>query len=64
MAQDHPCLIRSQAVAGLPESPFRHPLNPQSLIYLRSLSTAVGLQRLGLHIGRVPVVVTYEFLVQ
>ena len=54
MAQDRPCLIRSQAVAELPESPFRHPLNPQSLIYLRSLSAAAGLQRLGLHIGRVP----------
>ena len=55
MPQDHPCLIRSQAVAELPELPVpMHLTNPQLLIYLRSLSAAAGLQRLGLHIGRVP----------
>ncbi len=54
MNQDHPALIRAAAVDALSEFPFRHPLNPKSEIYLRSLSAHAGLQRIGLHIGRVP----------
>ncbi len=54
MPEDPPSLIRAAKVAELQEFPFRHPLNPQSEIYLRSLSMLVGLQRIGLHLGRVP----------
>lgn len=54
MSQDPVSLIRAASIAELPEIPFRHPLNPESEVYLRSLSAAAGLQRIGLHIGRVP----------
>jgi len=54
MAEQHPSLIRAAQIAALPEFPFRHPLNPQSEIHLRSLSALVGLERVGLSIGRVP----------
>jgi len=54
MAQEPPSLIRAARIAELAEIPFRHPLNPESEIHLRSLSVAAGLQRIGLHIGRVP----------
>ncbi|WP_231510451.1 hypothetical protein [Fischerella sp. PCC 9605] len=33
---------------------FHHPLNPNSEIYLRFLGRAVGLQRIGVTIARVP----------
>lgn len=45
-------LIRAADVAGLPGFTFRHPLNPKSEIQITSLSALAGLQRLGLHIGR------------
>ena len=48
------CLIRAAEVEALPGFTFRHPLNPNSEIELRSLSMLAGLQRFGLHIGRVP----------
>jgi uncharacterized cupin superfamily protein len=54
MSNDTHCLIRAAQAAELPEFPFRHPLNPQSEIYMRSLSALSGLQRIGLNIGRVP----------
>ena len=54
MSTNTPSLIRAAQIADLPEFPFRHPLNPQSEVHLRSLSALAGLQRLGLHIGRVP----------
>jgi uncharacterized cupin superfamily protein len=54
MNEETPCLIRAAQAAELPEFPFRHPLNPRSEVYLRSLSALAGLQRIGLHIGRVP----------
>ncbi len=52
MQQDHRCLIRDHEVADVPELTFRHPLNPKSEVSLRSLSALAGLQRIGLHIGR------------
>jgi len=54
MGNEPPSLIRATTVAELPEFPFRHPLNPQAEIHMRSLSALAGLQRIGLHIGRVP----------
>ena len=54
MSDEFNNLIRAAAIAQLPEFPLRHPLNPASEIHLRSLSALAGLQRLGLHIGRVP----------
>jgi uncharacterized cupin superfamily protein len=53
MAHDN-VLLRAARIAELVEFPFRHPLNPSSEIHLRSLSAVAGLQRMGLHIGRVP----------
>jgi uncharacterized cupin superfamily protein len=47
-------ILRAAEIAELPEFPFRHPLNPKSEIHMRSLSALAGLQRLGLHVGRVP----------
>jgi uncharacterized cupin superfamily protein len=54
MSTEQPSLIRAGTVAALTEIGFRHPLNPQSEIYMRSLSALAGLQRLGLHVARVP----------
>jgi uncharacterized cupin superfamily protein len=48
------CLFRAADLEALPSLTFRHPLNPNSEIDLRSLSLFAGLQRFGLHIGRVP----------
>lgn len=36
------------------EQPFSHPLNPASKMFAFSLSEAAGLERIGLHIVRVP----------
>jgi uncharacterized cupin superfamily protein len=47
-------LLRANAIAELMAFAFNHPLNPNSEIHLRSLSTMTGLQRLGISIGRVP----------
>jgi uncharacterized cupin superfamily protein len=33
---------------------FSHPLNPKSEVHMRSLGDAVGLERLGIHIIRIP----------
>lgn len=54
MADESKSLLRQAAIAELPELCFRHPLNERSEIHLRSLGDLAGLQRLGIHIGRVP----------
>jgi uncharacterized cupin superfamily protein len=54
MAEASSYLIRAAAIDQLPGMTFSHPLNPRSQIDLRTLSDAPGLQRLGIHIGRVP----------
>src|SRR5262249_14863088 len=54
MSEEKRCHIRAEEIATLSEFPFRHPLNPHSEVHLRSLSALVGLQRLGVHIGRIP----------
>ena len=52
-AQSGP-LIRAETIASLPEFRFEHPLNPRSEVHLRALGALVGLQRVGILIGRVP----------
>jgi uncharacterized cupin superfamily protein len=48
----HPCLLR---VADRPaEAAFAHPLNPDSDMHGVSLSEQVGLQRVGVHVVRIP----------
>jgi uncharacterized cupin superfamily protein len=54
MEPETPYLIRKKELAEVPEIPFHHPLNPNSEIHMRSLGDLAGLQRLGLHLGRVP----------
>jgi len=54
MAPETPYLIRAKDLVELPEVPFHHPLNPNSEIHMRALGDLAGLQRLGLHLGRVP----------
>lgn len=48
-----PHLVRS-AKDGLPSQSFSHPLNPKSEVHMQSLGDAVGLERIGIHILRVP----------
>lgn len=47
-------LFRAADRAKVPEQPFTHPLNPKSEVRIVSLSEAVGLQRTGLHVMRIP----------
>lgn len=49
-----PQLVRAADRSALPESAFSHPLNAKSEVHMRSLSDATGLQRLGVHVMRVP----------
>jgi uncharacterized cupin superfamily protein len=41
-------------IAGLPEVHIRHPLNPASDVYLRSLGRMIGFQRTAFTLARVP----------
>lgn len=47
-------LVRAKDRNAQAEHIFHHPLNPNSEVGIRSLSDLVGLQRLGMHILRVP----------
>jgi uncharacterized cupin superfamily protein len=49
-----PNLLSAAELARAPEVHIRHPLNPASDIYLRSLGRPVGLKRLSLSLARVP----------
>ena len=54
MEPETPYLVRAKALAELPEIAFQHPLNPKSEIHMRSLGDLAGLQRMGVHVARVP----------
>lgn len=54
MEESNPFLIRHRDLEQSAEVPFRHPFNPNSELYLHSLSDLVGLQRLILRLGRIP----------
>jgi uncharacterized cupin superfamily protein len=51
--QQHP-LLKKSAIDAIDAFEFHHPFNPNSEIYIRSLSSAVGFQRVGLSLARVP----------
>jgi len=46
--------LSAAEIAAAPEVHVRHPLNPQSDVYLRSLGRFAGLQRTSLTLARVP----------
>lgn len=48
------CYLSAAELAAAPEVHIRHPLNPKSDVYLRSLGRPAGLQRLSLSLARVP----------
>ena len=47
-------LIKAERIKKLPEKTFSHPLNQNSEISGVSLSEAVGLQRIGFHLAKIP----------
>ena len=47
-------LLTAAEIAEMPEVHIRHPFNPKSDIYLKSLAPAAGLTRVSLTLGRVP----------
>jgi uncharacterized cupin superfamily protein len=47
-------LLRAEEIRALPEMEGHHPLNPRSHIHLRTISGELGLQRLGVHLARIP----------
>ena len=54
MPDNQHILLKKSDIESIQEFEFHHPLNPNSEIYLRSLSTLAGLKRIGINIGRVP----------
>lgn len=52
--REQTCYLSAAHLAGAPEVHIRHPLNPNSDVYLRSLGRPVGLKRLSLSLARVP----------
>jgi uncharacterized cupin superfamily protein len=54
MSSGRSYVLRSVEQGELEETMFTHPLNPRSLVRMRSLGDAVGLSRLGVHVMRVP----------
>ena len=47
-------LLRAAEIADAEEIKVQHPLNPNSEVYIRSMSEVVGMQRVGVHLARVP----------
>ena len=47
-------LLTAAELAAAPQVHVRHPFNPRSEVYLRSLGRPVGLKRLSLSLARVP----------
>jgi len=47
-------VLDASAIEGMEELEFHHPLNPKSHAGYRSLSDALGLERIGFHLVRVP----------
>ena len=47
-------LLKAEAIKQIPEKKFSHPFNPNSEISGASLSEAVGLQRIGFHLAKIP----------
>ncbi len=47
-------LLRAAEIADAEEIKVQHPLNPNSEVYIRSMSEVVGMERVGVHLARVP----------
>ncbi|EDX71398.1 Cupin domain protein [Coleofasciculus chthonoplastes PCC 7420] len=54
MTDEQHSLLKASDINSMEAFEFRHPLNPNSEIYLRFLGRAVGLKRIGVTIARVP----------
>jgi uncharacterized cupin superfamily protein len=51
--QQHP-LLKASDIDSMAEFEFHHPLNPNSEVYLRALGGAVGFERIGVSLARIP----------
>ncbi|AFZ32709.1 Cupin 2 conserved barrel domain protein [Gloeocapsa sp. PCC 7428] len=54
MEQQPPSLLKASEIHSMDEIEFHHPLNPNSELYMRTLSRIVGLERIAVTIARVP----------
>ncbi len=54
MSEPRPNLVLAADRGNLPTLDFSHPLNPRSQLRLKMLGDAVGMQRLGVHLVKVP----------
>ncbi|MEO0759266.1 MAG: cupin domain-containing protein [Cyanobacteria bacterium J06648_16] len=54
MAEEQHSLLKKSDINSINEIEFRHPLNPNSEIYLRALGSTVGFKRIGVSMARVP----------
>ena len=54
MSEPQPLMLKATDIAAINEFEFHHPLNPNSEVYLRSLSRATGLNRIGVNLARIP----------
>ncbi len=54
MSDEPASLVRAARIAATPAFAFRHPLNPNSEVHLRSPSDLAGLRRTAFHVGRIP----------
>lgn len=54
MTEPQPSLLKAAEIAAIEEFEFHHPLNPNSEVYLRSLSRSTGLNRIAVTLARIP----------
>ncbi|MBE9189251.1 cupin domain-containing protein [Gloeocapsopsis crepidinum LEGE 06123] len=47
-------LLKASAINSIDEFEFHHPLNPNSEVYLRTISRVVGLKHLAITLARIP----------
>ncbi|NET38307.1 MAG: cupin domain-containing protein [Cyanothece sp. SIO1E1] len=54
MTKSQTLLLKASDIEAHPEFEFHHPLNPNSEVYLRSLSRSTGLNRIAVSLARIP----------
>jgi len=54
MTDSKPSLLKASDIAAISEFEFHHPLNSNSEVYLRSLSRATNMNRIGVTLARIP----------
>ncbi|MEM9538429.1 MAG: cupin domain-containing protein [Cyanobacteria bacterium P01_E01_bin.42] len=54
MTEQEHSLLKASEIEAMDALEFHHPLNPNSEIYMRFLGRAVGFERIGITIARVP----------